>query len=559
MISIQPQYLSLTKLLDSRLFRIPEYQRAYSWTSKERNDLFSDIEKTFQKGEGGSHFLAAVVCLRREKQEFGTDEYQIVEVVDGQQRLTTIIILMKSVVINLNVKKKDEKKLHDELSDLLVKQDGDELLLLQTNHDSSHYFSNFIREGNFEKSTVAKSIADREILGAIEDCNKFVKDWMDSGRSLIGLLSLLKNRLFILLHEIEDEQAVYTVFEVLNSRGLDVSWMDRLKSILMGIAFELKPSTRDRLINELHTIWRDIYKTIGLRQGMSTESLRFSATLYSKSIVSKPLGEEDAVSVFRDSASDAKSIRLAAQWILKVTNACDFIHSKTRINAVTRIAQARLLAVSIVLRDDLTEKQKEDLLAQWEKVSFRIYGMLGYDARTSVGEYVRLSWKIVHEKPNFISIMKSIKEIGVDYPILDSVNALSNTNCYEGWETELRYLMYRYEEYLSANEKLQFSNENWEKIWLASPSDSIEHIFPKSKAPVKQMHRLGNLVLLPPRLNSKLQAKMPAEKVASYRKTGLLIAIETADAIEKATKWDKKAIDAREEKILKWAMKEWGD
>ena len=62
----------------------------------------------------------------------------------------------------------------------------------------------------------------------------FIQGWTDSGEALSSLAALLKNRLFFLLHEIEDEQTVYTVFEVLNSRGLDVSWLDRLKSILMG-------------------------------------------------------------------------------------------------------------------------------------------------------------------------------------------------------------------------------------------------------------------------------------------------------------------------------------
>ena len=40
MLTIHPQYLTLSKLLDGRLFRVPEYQRAYSWTSRERQDLF---------------------------------------------------------------------------------------------------------------------------------------------------------------------------------------------------------------------------------------------------------------------------------------------------------------------------------------------------------------------------------------------------------------------------------------------------------------------------------------------------------------------------------------
>jgi hypothetical protein len=187
MITIQPQYLTLSKLLDGRLFRIPEYQRAYSWTSSERQDLFGDIKKVHDKGRDVGHFMAAVVCLRRDKQTLGTDEFHVLEVVDGQQRLTTLIILLNTIKRALNRRDKAEKKLARELSELLVKVEGDELLLLQTNHDSSHYFATFLRQGTFPASASATTLADREILRAIEDCEALIRSrlraiwWRSSG------------------------------------------------------------------------------------------------------------------------------------------------------------------------------------------------------------------------------------------------------------------------------------------------------------------------------------------------------------------------------------------
>ena len=88
--------------------------------------------------------------------------------------------------------------------------------------------------------------------------------------------------------------------------------------------------------------------------------------------------------------------------------------------------------------------------------------------------------------------------------------------------------MFRYEEYLAKKEGLNFRNEQWQKIWAESSSKSIEHIWPQSKAPDNVKHTLGNLMLLPPNLNSKLRDKPPKEKREAYRKTGLLIAEEVA-------------------------------
>lgn len=560
MLNIQPQYLSLSNLFEKRLFRIPEYQRAYSWTRHQRADLFQDLLKTQLAGKDEVHFMAAVVCLRRERQELGTDDFQALEIVDGQQRITTLIVLLKSICLALDPKVRSEAKLQGELQELLVKPEADELLLLQTNHDSSHYFARYLREGEAPASIVAKTTADREILEAIEDCKEFVTMWSkSSGSDLLSLAALLKNRVYFLLHEIDQEKTVYTVFEVLNSRGLTVSWLDRLKSILMGMAFDLSKVNNPRLIKDLHITWRDIYTVIGLRQGLSTEALRFAATLRAKAALSRPLSEEDAVEALRNDASGgATSVRKVAAWLLEVTQACDTIVFNTRLNAVTRISQARLLAVAIVLRSDLKPREKSALLAQWEKVTFRIYGMLRADARRRVGQYVRLAWQVTNGKLPAAKIRAGLIEIGQEFPIDNAVKALRGADCYDGWEIELRYLMFRYEEYLSKSRGMRFKNEQWEKIWLVSPSESIEHILPQSKAAAKHKHRLGNLVLLPPRLNSQLQDKPPKDKVGAYRDTGLLIAGEVAEWIEK-NGWDRKTIDAREQKLLDWIENEWAD
>lgn len=563
MLTISPQYLPLSKLLGTHLFRIPDYQRAYSWTSKERGDLFSDIRNVHKKGADAAHFMAAVVCLRRERETIGTDEFQTLEIVDGQQRLTTLIILLKAIALNIDSKDKVEKKAGDELAELLVKSGAHSgasaLLLLQTNHDTTQYFSNYIRKGTVVDVEKAKTLADRELLKAIAECTEFVQSWKQDEGTVSTLLALLKNRLYFLLHEIENEQTVYSVFEVLNSRGLEVSWLDRLKSILMGLAFDLKASKKLDVIRELHTAWRDIYACIGLRQGMSSEALRFAATLKLDEAPARTLSEADAVNSLRDRANNAQRILDVADWLLSVTKVCDTVYANPRQHAVTQIAQARLLAVAIQLRNDLNDEDRAGLLRSWEKVTFRIYGMLSNDARKRVGDYVRLAWRVANEKLDSKTIKAEIEKIGADFPIVDAVENLRKADCYRGWEQELRYFFFRFEEFLANEQGLNFSNEQWQKIWLVSPSDSIEHIWAQKSAPESAVHRLGNLLLLPPKLNSKLQDLAPTDKLDAYVKTGLLIAGNVAETIQKKKKWNSNVINDREDALLKWALKEWAD
>ena len=129
------------------------------------------------------------------------------------------------------------------------------------------------------------------MLRAIDECESFVNEWNNQ----IELLRIIKNQLTFIFHEIDDEAAVYTVFEVLNNRGLNVSWLDRFKSILMAVAFEDNKGNSAEHIKELHQIWGNIYATVGLHQGLNTQALRFGATLESSSQISAILGEEKAV------------------------------------------------------------------------------------------------------------------------------------------------------------------------------------------------------------------------------------------------------------------------
>ena len=568
--SVRPEYLSLIDLLTKRLFTIPDYQRSYSWSKRQRDDLFEDI-RGLAKEDGTSHFMATVVCLRRDKITLGTNVLTQLDIVDGQQRITTLIILFNAIRHALDKEDEGQKRSADELGDLLVKPDGDNLLLLQTNHDSSRFFDAYLREGTAPNPDEAETLADQNLLSAIHECESFVDGWVEEDRTLLDLATLIKNHLMFILHEISEEKTVYTVFEVLNSRGIPVAWLDRLKSILMGLAFTLEEGvTRKRLINDLHKTWRDIYSTIGLRRGLDTEVLRFSATLWLPERPSKPLGEEEAVDALRVLAGEsAKSIRKVAKWVLEVTKACHALRSNPRQNTVTRIVQARLLGVALSA-SDFSDEDTNELLAIWEKVSFRIYGLHDKDARTGVGDYCRLAWDIADGDITVEDVHERIASIGSLYPIEDGIENLRNgfskssrsgggADCYTDWADELRYLLFRYEEHLTKDSGLRVDNNHWELVWVKNAHLSIEHINPQSTAPDDIVHTLGNLMLLPPGLNSQLRDRPPRQKADAYRKTGFYHAGEVADMLANARGWGKKKCELRQKKILEWARVEWGD
>lgn len=563
---IQPQFQSLGALFAGRLFRIPEYQRAYAWQAKQRRDLFADIEKVHASANDSMHFMATIVGLRRKKVKISADEFIEVEVVDGQQRLTTLTILLKAISKELNHSDKDQAKHAKEIDSLLVKGDDLSLLLLQTNHDSSHIFVDYLREGAAPSEKPRKTAADQNLADAVAECEDFVEHWVtESNRDLIELLAIIRNRLTVIFHEIEDEALVYTVFEVLNSRGLDVTWFDKLKSILMAIVFEHgQRGTKKQIIEELHELWKAIYTTIGLRQSLNKETLRFAGTLRFASAPSRPLNEEDAVQVLAAQCeNNPKKVVSCTKWILRVTEAEDRILADHRLRAPTEIVQARLVAVAIILRK-FPSADENTLLRCWERVTFRIFGMGRRDARTKVGDYVRLAWRISNEELGFKVVLEQLRQIGDDFPIREVAKELFKRDCYQGWTEQLRYFFYRYDEHLAEKSGQYLNQSMWNKIWAEEPSKSIEHIRPQSKGSEDSgtsgifVHRLGNLMMLPPRVNSQLKDSDPKSKAPTYDSCGLLQAIEVGKLLKKE-KWNRSAVEKREKRLVKWAIAEWGE
>lgn len=560
MVEIRPQHHTLDDLLSKRLFRIPEYQRAYSWAGKQRLDLFEDIKQSYDSGR--HHFMATIVGLRKEKRLIITDEHQVIEVVDGQQRITTLILLLRAITKRLDQSDSNEERIRSDIQETLVKPDEASLLLLQTNHDTSHYFSDYIENGTYPAVRAAQTLADRELLNAMRDCEKFVDTWCERGHSLPRLVGHLKIRLTFIFHEISDESLVYSVFEVLNSRGLAVSWFDRLKSMIMAVVFESETGNKEELIRQIHSIWSDIYRAVGLRLGLSTESLRFAATLRSTNRPSKPLSAESAsLTLLGQSQEPAEAIE-TSKWLLSVTKAVDKLRADPRRSAVTQIAHARLVAVALNLRNDFTEQEKDRILSRWENVTFRIYGIYGKDARSAVGAYVRLAWDIQNRNLSVDKILSALKKIGEPYPSdkKSVANELNKVDVYGERLSliELRYFFSRYEEFLAEQIGQGFDNEQWNRIWEANASDSIEHILPQS-SDAEYIHWIGNLTMLPPKLNSKLQDRSPKRKARHYIKTGLLVSQEAASAINDKGRWGKTKILKRGRQLLEWAAEEWGD
>lgn len=568
---IQPEYRRFIDIISGKLFRIPEYQRHYSWQKKQRDDLFMDIrnlEKALKNKQDREHFMSTIVCLQSSETEtIGSDTYRYYDVVDGQQRLTTLIILLKAISKILKDRNPEEARSLDEL---LVKKDG-KSIILQNNHDNIGILKNYLQGGDKPKENDIKTAADANLLECIKDCEEFLKHYK-STNDLIHLLSLIKNKLCFVFQQLSDAGSVYTVFEVLNSRGLDVDWLDKCKSKLMGMLYEAKAASGgfEQSLKGIHKYWIEIYGEIGTQDIEGQEVVRFAATLRSADEKGRPLSAEDAIEYFqeyclkgKDNDEIAKRVEDATEWIRKVTKALSKLYADKRRDAVTEILQARLLATSILLAD-LSDEDRKKALEVWEKVTFRIYGLYGADARVKVGDFVRLAKEVQKSKLHADEICKKISEIGKDYPIDNIPSAVLNDPYDELGPAYLRYLFYRYEENLCEKNGAQLDEATWENIWKANANDTIEHILPQkiegkdcwSEFEDKKGYaqKLGNLVILSPSDNAKASNKCFNEKKEIYSS----VALRSLRGIVGKAQWTMKEIDDRTKELHEFIKKTWG-
>lgn len=561
----EPKLYTLNEVLHDRLFQVPPYQRGYSWRAKERGELFQDL-RNLRDLHRDEHFMATLVFrdTRKEVKTGGADRLRIYDVVDGQQRLTTLVILLKAIEKNLrsNAQGKEAGKI-----DAMLVKEKKELILLQTNHDARDTLDAYLRQGHVGDPHKAVTLHQRELTLAFRECERFVGDWGNP----VALLDVLKNRIKFVFFVLEDASGVYTIFEVLNSRGLDVDWLDKMKSTLMGVAFEKKKKLPIGELNNVEHEWTEIYRVLGRERVLDADVLTIAANLSADDPPGKGFLESSALEFLQDEARQNKRTPLEiSKFLREVATMLDEFLEDPRNRAVCRVKQARLLAAALLLsrrlKNDANSRKKT--LSAWESAMFRLYVLAAEDSRARVGECVRLASEIRNGNPSvgqIIDRLYTVANVTAD----QVAEVLSHVNAYQEWTSEeIIYFFWKYEERLSADNGEDIDEATWKKIWASvSKEKSVEHIYPQKDpdnnwkgkarqnvAPDSFVHRIGNLLVLPPGINSRAGTRAFPEKRVIYKNASGLNHVKE---VMKLNDWNLAALEKRENRLIKFAQQQW--
>lgn len=260
-------------------FVIPEYQRPYSWTNEQIDTLFRDIcEFTSNDGgteNDGTYFLGSIVSYENEDGEQ--------EIIDGQQRITSLFLLLRAIYTKLTVT--DEKSpeainfiskiepLIWRTNKLTGKVDYASILLTSKviSDSENEILKNILETGNVkEKAQDSYSKNYKQLLELLEEKSK------ENALMIYQFIYALLNQVIILPITADTQDTALTIFSTLNDRGLPLSDADIFKAKIYN---NLNKEEKEKFIEE----WKELEED-SLRISESIQQLFYYHMFYQRAL-----------------------------------------------------------------------------------------------------------------------------------------------------------------------------------------------------------------------------------------------------------------------------------
>jgi uncharacterized protein with ParB-like and HNH nuclease domain len=249
---------------NGKIYKIPNFQRDYSWSEEHWEDLWNDIIELTETDT--PHYMGSIVLE-------ATTEDDVFIIVDGQQRITTLSILVLAVIGFL--KQLTDQEIEIENNETRIDIFRNQFLGKKT--ASSLFYSSKLslneNNDNFYQSRIL--LLKQPInYGKLRDSEKLLYDAykyfltklnqkfnQDNGVKISNFLeSVVAKKLIFIQITVDDDLNAYTVFETLNARGVELTTTDLLKNYLFSLA-----AKDSQELNILKERWKTIIDTVGLQ------------------------------------------------------------------------------------------------------------------------------------------------------------------------------------------------------------------------------------------------------------------------------------------------------
>lgn len=249
------------------LYSVPRFQRDYSWGDTEWDDLWEDILNLMAPDGEQAHYMGYLVLQSSDNKHFS--------IIDGQQRLTTLSMLVLAVLDGLKrlvaaeVSPEDNNRRLEQLRNTFVGYLDPVTLVpkpkLSLNRNNNVYYQNYLVPLEVNLPIRNRKATEHLMRKAFEFFRE--KVWKkygaeQNGAAFAQLLDTLADRLFFTVIVVNNELNAYKVFETLNARGVKLSSTDLLKNYLFSMVYRDMQEDETEL-NALEDRWETLVGKMG--------------------------------------------------------------------------------------------------------------------------------------------------------------------------------------------------------------------------------------------------------------------------------------------------------
>lgn len=534
-------------------FEIPKFQRDYSWESEQWDDLWLDL-MSLMEDEETEHYMGYLVLQTSNNKNFS--------IIDGQQRLTTMSLLILSILkclddlVSNNIDSDINKGRKATLQNSYIGNINPVTLIsdnkIKLNRNSDDYYRQHIvllKDLPIRNTNSSEKHMRECFLWFYDKAKKQFK----SGEELAGFIDKIVDKLSFTVIEVTDQLNAFKVFETLNARGVQLSSSDLLKNYLFSVVDETNPHKLE--IEELESLWSKVLGKLGnqkfedyLRYYWNSRNKIVRKNNLFKTIKKSIYNKEQAFSLIRDldvNADIFSAIQNPNDELWQGKKELMGYLEELKLYQVRQVYSLFLIAYQKLSNEDFTK-----LVKYCSVISFRYNVIGGLNPNEQEDIYNKIAIEIFNNNSYNIELLR---------PIYVSDSDFEQAFISKNFKRTTRN--HKIVKYILGNiERRIFSND------IASESDifTIEHILPESadenwgeftdEEINRSVFRMGNLTLLEKNLNRDIENSNFEVKKEVFKKSNSKF---TAKIIDDFETWDENKLISRQRDMAKYAKSIW--
>lgn len=545
---------------------VPTYQRAYSWDTeleksnspKQTNVFLTDLEDYNKSATKSKYYFGHFLFEEKEERKFG--------IIDGQQRMTTIVIFLSALFSRLKEIRPLKESEQEAFEDIIKRNST---YRFETVDYDDRFFKDCVIDQNKKDRNGIKTVSAKRIATAFDFFTSQLakKDEV----YLLKMLDTIQNA-SCTTHPVKDESEAIQMFIFQNNRGKKPSNLEIIKAQFMFNVHLFGGDEKESLIKEIKDRFEEIYKSISSIEYRINED---DVLVYTLRVHFNSLWETNAIDKINKLLSDKNPIPFIKSFTQSLATSFEHlttffgaderesleIHSLVTLGgigiAMPFIIKAYTFGVS---KNDINElcKQFESVVLRQRLIGTRA----DITSRLNDQVYQKFTIQNPYIKPIVEHIEKWIKNVSSDSWWWAYWNNKELERSLQGQlhHSTAKYLLWKYENYLEGQGKSGYTATRFDKIL----SPELEHIAPQTENPEagydnydeefrnQYINCLGNYLLLSKSHNCSVGNKPFADKRNSYNH------LEQQREIQKLTqdnhKWTKELIQQRKNKIISFII-----